>query len=149
MTWYDFCLNSTFLNSRTLYYYWMSTIILTPVKPGNIAFFCITSIISNSTGLPYYLLPLYYYFIIFCMQKSLRKRRLLYCEKSAYFYHHTIYLLFDDDFYPAAFLRALPWSNQGWRKGNLGPKGPSSFLRLLFTATPKTKYCIVVTGGWV
>ena len=23
-------------------------------------------------------------------------------------YHHTIYFLFDDDFYPAAFLRALP-----------------------------------------
>ena len=61
-------------------------------------------------------------------------------------YHHTIYLLFDDDFYPAAFLRALPWSNQGWRKGNLGPKGPSSFLRLLFTATPKDQ--ILYCGDW-
>ena len=91
----------------------MSTIILTPVKPGDIAFFCTTSI----------LLQLLHNIL---HAKFIEGKKAVILWKKCIFLpsYHTLWWWF----LSCRFLRARPWSNQGWRKGNLGPKGPSSFL---------------------
>ena len=95
--------------------YWMSTIILTLVKPAWwYFFFCITSAV---------LLQLLHNIL---HAKFIEGKKVVILRKKCIFLpsYHTLWWWF----LSCRFLRALPWSNQGWRKGNLGPKGPSSFL---------------------